>query len=214
MSEDTRTRPFEPIASATDWLLKLTKFACVLGAVALLPAVSSVIRGDGPEVCADSSTMHRELDPSAGSTRMRVQAGVSVTTSTVDVCTDHPGVGQAVCALLTFLPSFLLFLGFLILLRRLVRTAENSGVHSVQTAHGLARVGWFLLIASAASAAVEGLARSILLSTLVDSDANSGFVPGNWDFPLVPLLAGLGVLAFAQIMRAGVRMREDLEGTV
>ena len=32
--------------------------------------------------------------------------------------------------------------------------------------------------------------------------------------PRLAFLVGLGTIAFASIMRAGVRMREDLEGTI
>jgi hypothetical protein len=111
----------------------------------------------------------------------------------------------------------------LLLLFRLLRTAASQGPFDVVVATRMRTLGVFVAIGGP----VIAVAADLLTVWFLDSAypwTNMG--PDNlWGFPWITstgigvypwfmLIIGLGTIAFAGIMRAGVRMREDLEGTI
>ncbi|MFF3404488.1 hypothetical protein ACFYW6_39645 [Streptomyces sp. NPDC002659] len=140
-------------------------------------------------------------------------SGSNLGASAYSLCIDHPaGLLRAGIAL-TQLPSTLLFLGFLLLVGRLLRGAQADGVHSRPTARRLQLLGWYLIGGSLTVATVEALALgAVLASQTPYSDWLSGV--SQWHAPFAVVLAGIGLVTFARIMRIGATMSDDLEGTV
>ncbi|WP_443068592.1 hypothetical protein [Streptomyces sp. NBC_01267] len=75
--------------------------------------------------------------------------------------------------------------------------------------------GWWLLLGCLAAGVVEAGAHAALLAILAqDYPFTVESWLGAWQPPYALVLTALGILTFARVMRAGVAMREDLEGTV
>ncbi|MEZ7004888.1 DUF2975 domain-containing protein [Streptomyces sp. AD55] len=132
-----------------------------------------------------------------------------------EYCTEAPSTVQALLNAATRLVPFVFIVGALLLALRLIRGAARDGLYTTRTAERLRRLGWWLLAGSVLTAIATSMAEKALLASLrLDSDisAVSGLL--SWDVPFMAGFAGLGVLSFARIMRLGITMREDLEGTV
>jgi hypothetical protein len=141
-------------------------------------------------------------------------AGVKATWNTAFVCTAHPTVGQALAFAVTLLPIGLLRLGAFYLAMRLARTAARDGVHTAQAARLLLILGWWLLAGGLVATVAEAFTRLNLLSQLVTWYVDWGQWPEAWSVSWPVVLIGLGLIAFARIMRISAGMRADLEGTV
>ncbi|WP_405682622.1 DUF2975 domain-containing protein [Streptomyces sp. NBC_01238] len=98
---------------------------------------------------------------------------------------------------------------------RVTRSAARDGLYTTQTAERLRRLGWWLLAGSVLAAIATSLAEKALIASLsLDSGISAVSGMWSWDVPFMAILTGLGVLSFARIMRVGITMREDLDGTV
>jgi len=106
------------------------------------------------------------------------------------------------------------YLGALFLLSRLIRQSEQRGIHTVATSVQLRVLGNFLLVGGPVATLVESFARTALLRTAVTYEPSTWSFIGSWDLPWWAVFTGLGMIAFAKVMRTGAEMREELEGTV
>ena len=114
----------------------------------------------------------------------------------------------------TLLPIALLRLGALYLAMRLARTSAREGVHTARAARLLLIFGWWLLAGGLVATVAEAFASLNLLSQLVIWHVDWGQWPEAWSVSWPVVLIGLGLIAFARIMRISAGMRADLEGTV
>ncbi|MFJ5779014.1 DUF2975 domain-containing protein [Streptomyces sp. NPDC093094] len=132
-----------------------------------------------------------------------------------DYCTESPSLVQSLLNTTTRLAPFVFTVGALLLVLRLIRSAKRDGLYTVRTARQLHRLGWWLLAGSVLAAMAVSTAEKALIDSLSRADDIS-VVSGlwMWDAPFMAILTGLGVLSFARIMRVGIVMREDLDGTV
>ncbi|MFI0960379.1 DUF2975 domain-containing protein [Streptomyces sp. NPDC021080] len=208
--------PLEPMSSAVTIIVSLFAMAMVLGVFGSMFADGVHILGIGEKpVCAtDTSTtvgggpvppMDMKAAPGA---RVALDASPSY-------CASHPSTVQGLLHTGTQVPSFVFTVGVLLLVLRLIRGAEGDGLYTARTAERLRRVGWWLLAGSVLAAIGKSVSEKALLDSLSrggDVSALSGLI--SWDAPYMAILTGLGVLSFARIMRVGVAMREDLDGTV
>ncbi|GGO65095.1 hypothetical protein GCM10012289_15970 [Nonomuraea cavernae] len=117
--------------------------------------------------------------------------------------------GQYLWQALTTFPGFVVAAGAFFLLWRLLWSAR-AGVYLPRVARQVRFLGWWLLVGGLLAPQIEHVAMMRLLDTVAVGEA--GHLPG--EISLVVPLIGLGLLALASILRDGVRMREDLEGTV
>lgn len=203
--------PLEPIASTVGVLGALT--GALLGLVLLATVFGSgSLFGFGDrEVCATGS---------AGVLGAQTEAkirGLSAASRTfagqVEVCAQHPSVALRVVDTLTTLPSFLLFLGFLLLVHRLVRTTQTHGIYSREAVRRVRSLGWFILLGDLVAATLEAVMRGgVFAAQLPRLGWTSGLL--TWHASFAVLLAGIGVITFARVMAVGAAMQEDLEGTV
>jgi hypothetical protein len=211
--------PLEPLATLVSWAW----------AVAFLGTVARVIfavlgkgprfgwGGGGPTTFAGVCLNAKDgllQHTGGGLSRSGMVSGVRINWSTASVCAAHPSVGESLAAALTQLPTALLFLGAFFLAERLTRSAARDGVYTVRIARLMLILGWWLLAGEVAATIVEAFARMSLLGGLVtwSVDWAQWFVA--WYPSWSVVLVGLGLITFARVMRVGVCMREDLEGTV
>jgi hypothetical protein len=130
------------------------------------------------------------------------------------VCAARPTTAQHLAAALTALPIGLLRLGALYLAMRLARAAACDGVHTAAAARQALLLGWWLLAGGLVATVAEAFARLNLLTQLVTWHVDWGQWPVAWSVSWSVAWIAVGLIVFARIMRIGVEMRADLEGTV
>ncbi|MFI6532532.1 DUF2975 domain-containing protein [Nonomuraea sp. NPDC050547] len=135
--------------------------------------------------------------------------GVHVSAGSVEFFTGSPGTVQYIWQALTTVPTFLVTAVAFFLVWRLLWRARQ-GVYLPRVVGQVRLLGWCLLIGGLLAPQLEHFAMMRLLDTLARNESFYG--PANASLA-VPLL-GLGLLAVASVLRDGVRMRDDLEGTV
>lgn len=140
--------------------------------------------------------------------------GAAIHSEGAELCVPHADAGQHALAVLIGLPGPALFLGALYLLYRMLREAERAGVFGDRVAARLRTLGWFLLVGQLARMVITGSATTYFVASVSKLDSGTPLGIGYWQWSVPTLLAGLGTLTFARIMRVGARMREDLDGTV
>jgi hypothetical protein len=203
------------LATTTLTLVGLLAGLLLLGVVAAILGHGSVGGFGDAQVCATNSrTVVSAGSPPLLSHGVRPGAYLSLN-SPVQVCADHPGLGQRVLYTLTQLPSVLVWVVALLLLWRLMRVAARRGPLAVEVAGAMRFLGWFVLIGSVTAILLQGLANQFLLDTLV---VHQNDVAGIIDALLhnlpIPLLVGAGLLTFARIIRIGAALDEEIKGTI
>jgi len=167
--------------------------------------VSIVLQFDGP------ATRRFDVAPSvlavgqpSPSTELRVQA--------VSVTIQDPGGAQTLLDLLAgplpFALATLPMIGYA--LRILDRIATQPFTQA--TATGLRRLGAVVLIAGAASEAIRAVGLYLLESTVVP--ASERMVMLDYTFSVWWVMLGLLLLAFAQIIAYGHRLRTELDQVI
>jgi Protein of unknown function (DUF2975) len=125
----------------------------------------------------------------------------------------HPTAAQEALAAAMDLTQLTLFIAVLWLLRgivRSVRLGEPFGAGTVRRLRGIA--GVLLIGAPIVEAINEGL-RTELFDRLSPAQ-QTGVGTAGYTIPGALLIAGLGALILAEVFAQGLRLREDVEGTV
>jgi hypothetical protein len=210
----------EPLATVVTWVFRFAVVATSLRlTLALLgqgPLFGAHIGGPSPSlpgVCLNAAQALLQHTGS-GLSHSSLPPGVRATVNTANVCAAHPTAWQALAFAVTLLPIDLLRLGTLGLAARLARAAARDGVYTARAARLLLILGWWLLAGGLVATVADAFARMNLLGQLVNWNVNWGQWPVAWsvDWPVAGI--GLGLIAFARVMRTGAGMRADLEGTV
>jgi hypothetical protein len=127
------------------------------------------------------------------------------------VVVEHADAGQLILAALTRLPGYALITAVLVLLWRQVARVRRSGPFASRTSGRLMALGWLLTVGGPVSWAVEFVARFLLSDTVLTVGARASIdltAPVTWG------LAGLGLLAIAQIVRSGENLRDELDTVI
>lgn len=213
--------PLEPLATVVSVAFRLTVLAAAVRVIWALLGEGPLFgwgNDGGPSgspvgVCLTAKN-ELLLRTSGTLSHSGMTSGVHASMDTASVCVAHPTAGQSLAAALTQLPTALLFLGAFYLAQRLTRSAARDGVYTTQIARLMLMLGWWLLAGEITATVIEAVARISLLRGLVTWNVDSGQWFTAWYLSWPVLLIGLSLITFARIMRLGVGMREDLEGTV
>ncbi|MFI1680522.1 DUF2975 domain-containing protein [Streptomyces sp. NPDC020607] len=136
--------------------------------------------------------------------------GVQASSSAARLCQDGPSVAQRAADLGSELPWLLFGALALLLFSRLLRTVLGTGPFTDAAARRLSALGWFVTVGTPVAGLVVGWSQSWLAGSMAPVADSEPTVVG----PQALILAGLAAVIMGKIMREGVRMREDLEGTV
>jgi Protein of unknown function (DUF2975) len=134
-------------------------------------------------------------------------------TSMVRMCDDSPTLGQRSLGTLSLLPSFLVFVGSLLLAARLIRGATRTGIFTQAVARRLRTLGWFVLAGELLASLLETQATNWLTSTMM-TDRNNTFWFDEESIPVMAMFLGAVLISMGRITQISTTMREDLEGTV
>jgi len=213
-TDDKLTEPLWTVTSVLGGLV--LALAALVGVTAILGSGSFGGFGHQVIVCVTQPntyygggdwTSHLGVSPQPGAT-------ISIN-GTLQACTQHPGIYQRLMYTFMNEPSVVVWAAVLFLLWRLVRTARSSGPFTLPVASRMRWLAWVILLGALAARSAQGAATDALLNSMLR--AHSGFgdalssVPG---IVPVPLLAWAALLTFARIIRLGVTMDEDIQGTV
>ncbi|MFD4976378.1 DUF2975 domain-containing protein [Streptomyces sp. NPDC058424] len=208
--------PLEPMSTAVKTVLMLFASLMGMGLLASLFVDNMSVLGIGEKlICAtDTATIGVDEQPfppfrPAAGARFKVDAHPGW-------CTEAPTAVQSLLNSTTQLVPFIFIVGALLLALWVIRSAARDGLYTAQTAERLRRLGWWILAGSVLTAIATSVAEKALIASLSLPDRGISAVSGllSWDAPFMAIFTGLGVLSFARIMRVGVTMREDLDGTV
>ena len=120
---------------------------------------------------------------------------------------------QRLLALAANIGPLVLLAGALWLLRGLAKSVTQGDPFGPANVARLRRLGVLLLVGAPVVELVNFLLRLQLSMTLPEGQFGDIGFPG-LNVPGVPMLAGLGALILAEVFAQGVRLRDDVEGTV
>jgi hypothetical protein len=133
----------------------------------------------------------------------------------VSACVENPTGKQRLADVADQVPPALFEVAALLLLLRFLKTASKEGPYSATVPGKLKTLGWFVLIAAPVSALVVALAHYSLRRSMGAYVLSTDWLTEwNESFPWWAIVAGVTALTFARILRVGVEMAKDLEGTV
>lgn len=180
-------------------------------ALALLCGLAFLGKGatrmfDDGEVCAQTGFwVNASLADSPS-----LSEGVTASSSATRLCQDSPSVAQRAADLGGELPWLLFGALALLLFALMLRSVVRHGPFTEEVAQRLSVLGWFVAVGTPLASLVVGWSQSWLASSMAPILDSGPTFSG----PLVLVLAGLTAVIMGKVMREGVRMREDLEGTV
>lgn len=213
----SRADALAPIETAVNFIcvLLLVLFALVVPA-ALFSSGSVLGLGDS-EACASTRT---GLVPYFVADGARPSEGVEGLRSTgrsyperLTICNRAPSGLVESAHVADSSTDFVLLAGFLLLTRRLIRTARDNGLFTAPVASRTRTLGWFLLLGSLVAAGVGAVARGIVVSSVV---RGVSWTDAWLDFRASPtlILVGIGVLTVARVLRNAAALQEDVDATI
>ncbi|MCA6092293.1 DUF2975 domain-containing protein [Streptomyces sp. SCA3-4] len=192
---------------------RLTRtLASVSFALAVLCGLAFVGTGvthmlDDGAVCVQTDFWHNaSLAPDS----LPIGKGVEASSSATRLCQNSPSAGQRAADLGGELPWLLFGSLALLLFSRLLKTVLRQGPFTDAASRRLSVLGWFVAVGTPLAGLVAGWSQSWLVGSMAPIVGSGPTVSG----PQVLVLAGLAAVIMGRIMREGVRMREDLEGTI
>ncbi|MCX4966832.1 DUF2975 domain-containing protein [Streptomyces sp. NBC_00654] len=139
-----------------------------------------------------------------------INTGVKASSSATRLCQDGPSTGQRAADLGSELPWLLFGTLALLLFSRLLKTVQLQGPFTEVVAQRLSVLGWFIAVGTPLAGLVVGWSQSWLVASMAPMVGSGPTVSGSQEL----VLAGLAAVIMGKVMREGVRMREDLEGTI
>ncbi|MFI5760668.1 DUF2975 domain-containing protein [Streptomyces sp. NPDC051563] len=139
-----------------------------------------------------------------------VAQGVEASSSTTRLCQNSPSTAQRAADLGSRLPWMLFASLALLFFSRLLKAVLSQGPFTDEVARRLTVLGWFVTLGTPLAGLVVGWSQSWLVGSMAPMIGSGPEVSD----PQVLILAGLAAVIMGKIMREGVRMREDLEGTI
>jgi hypothetical protein len=123
---------------------------------------------------------------------------------------------------LTALPGLLLWCGVLLMIVALVRHAARHGPFTPRGAVLMVRLGWLIIAGCVVAGDLGGFGASVITNMVITPRPfDTGTLVANalLQGPLhvllpVPALAGVALLSFGRMTRAGAVMDEELQATV
>ncbi|KRC65033.1 hypothetical protein ASE12_09825 [Aeromicrobium sp. Root236] len=215
MTKPKTRDPLGPLDTITGMIsgLLLTLLAFTVVFSVLSDDVSFMGVGDD-EVCVSthliSTIESRELD-GADRQDYGIAKHVDVESAKTSVCDEKADVEAHTWGVLTELPSFVVFLGFILLTRRTIRYAQKHGLFSASLADRIERLGWLLLFGLLGAALVEWLAEGQLLSDMLrDAD----WASGSFGISVPGIIGAYGLVSIGRVMNRAAALQADADATI
>jgi DUF2975 family protein len=179
------------------------------GTFLALDAGVGAVRGGDRLVSGRNLDVHVQLPPE----RVRLPEGIRHSGwLPVTVQIHDPTATQILLSFGMDLSQVVLFVAVLWLLRGIARSVREGDPFVPSNVRRLRAIGFWLVLGGIAVEVVNASLRTALYDRLPATFGNIGTegfnIPGNF------LLAGLGAFILAEVFAHGLRLREDVEGTV
>ncbi|MFJ8917884.1 Protein of unknown function (DUF2975) [Streptomyces sp. LamerLS-316] len=189
----------------TKVLASVTFVLAVLSGLAFLGTAVTHMLDDGA-VCVETDFWANASLADKVSTGQGVQESSSVTR----LCQDGPSTGQRAAELGGVLPWLLFGSLALLLFSGLLKAVLREGPFTHAVSKRITVLGWSVAVGTPLAALVVGWSRSWLVDSMSPNVGSGPALEG----PLVLVIPGLAAVIIGKFMADGVRMREDLEGTI
>jgi hypothetical protein len=205
----------QPLGNLVYMILVFVAAIVVTGLVGAVANSHVIIYGFGH----GSACTHVSLNglmQSGGTALAHMRPATFSSADQVNLCANQPTMGQRLLVTLGQAPSNVFYLAVLMLLWQLLRAVRREGPFALVISQRLRFLAWFILVGSLTIAAGQEVAKSFFAATIVTdpvpiaSNAINAVISGL--FP--PLIIACGLLTLARVIRVGVRMNDDLAGTV
>jgi len=182
-------------------------------------AVVSIATGPRGRVCAPTWIAAAGPRAEVGGTR---PGAVLQFTGDLQACARHPSAAEWILHAFMRVPGPLALATVLLITWQLVREARQHGPFTARGVKLMWRLGVAVLIGAAAAGAVSRLSSDLMLQLLMTNPPQTGagiaidaLVSGAAKALLpIPALAGVALLSFARISRAGLALDEEVKATV
>ncbi|MFD6337974.1 DUF2975 domain-containing protein [Streptomyces sp. NPDC060131] len=193
-------------ARLTRTLASVTFVLAVLSGLAFAGTAVTRMLDDGAVCVQTGFWANASLVPDS----LPIGKGVEASGSATRLCQDSPSAGQRAADLGGELPWLLFGSLALLLFSQLLKAVLERGPFTEAVSRRLTVVGWFVAAGTPLAGLVVGWSQSWLVGSMAPIVGSGPTVSGS----LVLVLPGLAAVIMGKIMRDGVRMREDLEGTI
>lgn len=139
--------------------------------------------------------------------------GATASNDGIRLCSAEPTTRQHVLLVLADAPIFGYSVLLLFGLTRLIKRARRHGLFTSTVADGVRRLGWFVLLGTFVTQAINALCTQAILGDLVAEEGLDSWL-GLFNMDLSIVLISLGMVTFGRVMAQTVPMREDLEATI
>lgn len=208
-----RTRSTDPLRTLEALVAMIVVVMSLLAALVLMGTVvgTGAIPGVNAEVCASTAGGEPGFRMTEGDATGPVGLvdGITWRADDVQICDPDPDGatrGLAAAGLVVWAGAPLLFFA---LLWRLLRRARREGVFADRVPDELRTLGRILIAWAVLDFFVSGLVNAALLTRMTDSTV---ILAGQ--FPWLPMLVGIALLALARVLSEAVDMRRDIEATI
>ncbi|WP_030688148.1 DUF2975 domain-containing protein [Streptomyces sp. NRRL B-1347] len=139
-----------------------------------------------------------------------VEAGVEASSSQARLCQHGPSFAQRAASVGDELAWGLFAVVALVVFALLLKAIVENGPFTNPAAQYLTRLGWVVTLGAPLTSLATGWSHAWLVESMAPVAGSNLRMDG----PLELVVPGLAALILGKIMRQGVGMREDLEGTV
>lgn len=208
----------KPRKSATANLVYIVATVIIAGILAALlivmvPSAIDAVSGNGQIVAIEQSVLADQLDslPLSKDGCSQPQCVVLAREVPVEIVVLNGSGKQILLDRARFLLTLLLHLATLWILRNLIDSVRKGEPFLHANVNRLRKLGFVLLIGFP----LVEVANTFITGGLADT-TKFGSLGSSWNIPPAPgaMLGGLIVLILAEVFNHGMRLREDVEGTV
>lgn len=190
----------------------LVVFALV-GVAAIFSDGITLFGVNGPEICVEgdgslgASSDLDSTDWEVFGLRDDVRAYPSRTT----LCDPSPALADRALAGLSVIPTFVVFVGFLVLTQRTIKYARRYGLFSMSLAKRIERLGWLLVIGLVGAASIQWLASGLLLNHLLPRES---WTRGSFSISVAGVIGAYGIISVGRVMARAASLQEDADATI
>lgn len=168
----------------------------------------------GDEVCAQARP---GAIPFGGGGGRRAVLGLAPEarwyTEAIGICDTDPGTGVRLGGSLRPLAEVGLFVGALLLVRRVISWARSHGLFAPGVATRVQTLGRFLVVGAPVSALLAKVSDGIVLDAALRGVTWHDDLLA-WDFPWAVFITGVGLVSTAKVMAYARLLQDDVDGTV
>jgi hypothetical protein len=198
--------PYQPSGAATTAYRLVT-----LMLVVALVAFPAFVFTEVAQKWGGSGTLNAQVQVNPDEVRLPADVRLSGWPDAT-VVIHEPTREQILLVAATNLSSWVLIVAMLWLLRGVARSVREGDPFGIANVKRLRTLGSVLVAGFLAAAFIDYALRLALFNRLPPQRVDIGV--SGFELPAAPLLAGLGAFVLAGVFAHGLRLREDVEGTV